>query len=267
MRAIIAAMEGMLQPPSATAFDAIASVVSLIVYLGAALGVLARQNDSRARVFLVVAITSAVPYTLTLVQWWKRSGVYTPATIALMTAAFAIGGAALFHFTQVFPSRRPWITAHGWWLCAAYLVPPLPVAVAAWAVGALAMAIQTDTGSGGLGSVSAGLFETFVLLGAIPAIFVVGIVLPFAGVMSLFKSWQEAKRAHDEPARATTFWMLISQLGGGVLAVLVLPLLHFAGVPPMLSRTFGGLAYGFALIMPVAYFLSTPQLRNSQLHT
>jgi hypothetical protein len=264
MRDIIAAMDGaMLQAP-ATAFDVIASLVSLIVYLGTAVAVLTRRpGDARARVFLVVALTSAVPYTLTLLQWWKRSGVYTPVTVAVLTAAFAIGGAALFHFTQIFPSPRPWIRAHGWWLVAAYVLPPLPAALVAWIVGTITTAMQSDTG--GLGAVSAGLVETFVLLGAIPAIFVVGIVLPFAGVMSLFKSWQEAKQAGNEPARQVTFWMLISQLGGGVLAVLVLPLLHFVGVPPVLSMSFAGLAYGFALIMPAAYFLSTTQLRNSQL--
>jgi hypothetical protein len=254
MRDIIAAMDfAMLQPPSATAFDAIASLVSLVVYVGAAVAVLARrQGDVRAQVFLAVALTSAVPYTLTLLQWWKGWGVYTPAAIALTTGAFAIGSAALFHFTQVFPSRRPWIRAHGPWVIAAYALPVFPIALAAWGIGTMITAMQSD--SGGLGAVSAGLSEAFVLLCTIPAIFVAGLVLPFGGVMSLFKSWKEAKASRNEPARVTTFWMLISQLGGGVLAILVLPLLHIAGVPEALSMAFAGLAYGFALIMPIAFF-------------
>jgi len=266
MRAIIAAMDTMLQPPSVTGFDAIASIVSLVAYLGAALAVLARQpHESRSRVFVVVALTSAVPYVLSTLQWWKGAGVYTPGAIALTAAAFSIGSAALFHFTQVFPWRRPWIRAYGRWLIAAYALPVLPVAMVAWIVGSVMTVMQAESGAGGLGAVSAGFTESLVLLAGLPAIFLIGIVLPFGGVMSLFKSWQEAKKEENSAARTATFWMLISQLGGGVLSVLVLPLLHLAGVPPVLSTTFAGLAYGFALIMPIAYVRSTPQLRNSQL--
>jgi len=247
-------MEGMLQPPSATAFDAAASLLSLAVYLGVAIVMLVRRpGEAHARVFFLVALTSAVPYVLSALQWWKGSGVYTPVAIACTAAAFCIGSAALFHFTQIFPWRRPWIRGHGVWLIPAYLLPVLPVAFVAWVLGAVMTAVQADTGSGGLGAVSAGIGESLVLLGGIPAIFVAGIVLPFCGVMSLVKSWQEAKKASNEPARMTTFWMLISQLAGGVLAVLVLPLLHFVGVPQMWSTVLAGLAYAFALIMPLAY--------------
>src|SRR6185369_7872710 len=123
-------------------------------------------------------------------------------------ASFAVGSPALFHFTQLFPWRRPWIRAHGRWLMAGYVLLPIPTAFVAWVVGALLGAMQSDAGAGGLGAVSAGLAETFVLLCAIPVIFVVGVVLPFAGVMSLVKSWREAKEAANEPARETMFWML-----------------------------------------------------------
>ena len=113
--------------------------------------------------------------------------------------------------------------------------------------------MQADAGAGGLGAVSADTAMALVLLLAIPVVFVIGVVLPFAGVMSLVKSWREAKADANEPARVTTYWMLVSQLGGGVLAILVLPLLHLVGVPQALSTVFAGLAYGFALIMPIAY--------------
>lgn len=248
-------MEGLLQPPAVTAFDAVAALVSLAVYLGVALVMLSRQSrDVRSRVFLVVALTSAVPYGLSALQWWKGAGIYTPASIALTAAAFSIGSVALFHFTQIFPWRRPWIRAHGRWLIAAYAVPVLPVAMVAWMVGTIMSAMEAQsTGSGGLGAVSAGLSEALLILGGLPAIFFIGIVVPFCGVMSLFKSWQEAKTTANEPARTTTFWMLISQLAGGVLAVLVLPLLHLIGVPWVLATAFAGLAYVFALILPIAY--------------
>jgi len=273
MRAIIAAMGDLLQPPVTTAFDAIASAVSLIVYLGAGLVVLARQpRDTYARVFLVVALTSAVPYTVALLQWWKGSGVYTPAAIAIIAAAFCVGSAALFHFTQVFPWRRPWIRAHGRWLIALYGLPLLPVALVAWIVGGLMIAMQSEQGSGGLGAVSAGIPEALVLLGGLPFFLAIGVVVPLAGVLSLVKSWREAKEASNEPARRATFWMLISQLAGGVLAILVLPLLHLVGVPALWSTMFAGFAYAFGLVMPVALLMarvdgdapgSSPQLRNA----
>ena len=257
-------MDGLLQPAAATAFDAVASCVSLIVYLGAALAVLARRPRAvYARVFLVIALTSAVPYATTMLQWWKGSGVYTPAVIALITAAFCVGSAALFHFTQVFPWRRPWIRAHGRWLVPLYAVPVIPVALAAWTVGDLMRTMQQNAAASAASlpsdpayvsdfAVLVGPAPVVILLASLPFFLVIGVLLPLAGVLSLVKSWQEAKAASNEPARKATFWMLISQLAGGVLAILVLPLLHFAGVPAVLSTMFAGFAYAFALVMPIA---------------
>lgn len=245
-------MDGLLQTPSATAFDAAASSVSLLIYLVVAIAAVARApRDTRARVFLAIAITSAVPYVLSPLQWWKGNRVYTPSVIVLTAVSFAIGSAALFHFTQVFPRRRPWIRAHFRWLAAAYVVLPVPVAIISWIAGSLMLAVTSD--SGGLGAVSAGATVSLVLLLMIPAIFLVGIVLPFAGIMSLVASLREARRTADEPARVVTFWMVISQLAGGVLAVLVLPLLHFIGVATLWATLFAALTYAFALLMPVTF--------------
>jgi len=245
-------MDGILQPPAATAFDAAASVVSMLVYLGVALIVVVRApRDSRARVFLVVASCSAVAYALSPLQWWKGSGVYTPAVVAATAVAFTLGSVALFHFTQVFPHRRPWIAVYGFWLAAAYVLLPIPVAAVAWVLGSL-LTPASDAGAGGFGAVSVDAAGAVMMLLVIPVIFVVGIVLPFGGVMSLFKSWQEAKPTGGA-ARRATFWMLMSQMGGGVLSVLVLPLLHLAGVGAPWSLLIAGLAYAFALLLPTAY--------------
>jgi hypothetical protein len=72
-------------------------------------------------------------------------------------------------------------------------------------------------------------------------------------VTSLAYSWREAKVRANGPARTTAFWMLMSQMGGGVLAVLVIPLLHVIGVGAPWPTIFGVLVYGFSLIMPIAY--------------
>lgn len=249
-------MDGLLQPPSATAFDAAASALSLTVYLVVAIAGLGRApRDARARTFLAVALTGAVPYALSPLQWWKGTAVYTPAIIAATAVSFALGSAALFHFTQVFPRRRPWILAHTTWLAAAYVVPLVPVAALAWFVGQVTQQVAAlDTaGSGGLGAVSDAGLIAILMLAAFPLVVLVGVVLPFCGVLSLFKSWQEAKKEGNAPARVATLRMLISQMGGGVLAVLVLPLLHVIGVGPPWSAVIAALTYGFALIMPLAY--------------
>jgi hypothetical protein len=244
-------MEGMLQPPSATAFDAAASTVSLLVYLAVAIGVVAgAPRDSRARVFLAVTLTGAAPYALSPLQWWKGPAFYTPLVITLTSVSFAIGSVALFHFTQVFPGRRPWIRAHILWLAVAYIVLPIPVAVISWIVSSLLA--PGASGAGGIGAVSPDAGVALLLLLMIP-IFVVGIVLPFAGILSLFKSWQEAKSASDGAARTTTFWMMVSQLAGGILAILVLPLLHVMGVATLWATLFAALTYAFALLMPLTF--------------
>jgi hypothetical protein len=252
-------MDGLLQPQPATSFDAIASTLSLAVYLAVAVLALARApRDIRARVFLAVALTSAVPYALSPLQWWQGNAVYTPAEIAATAVSFAVGSAALFHFTQVFPFRRPWIRAHLAWLIAAYVIPPIPIAAFGWLLGSLTQQVAAldASGSGGLGAVSAGPVAIGVLL-AVPLLIVVTVVLPCCGVLSLFKSWQEAKAGGNRPARVATLRMLISQMGGGVLAVLVLPLLRLVGLGPPWSTVVGALTYGCALIMPLAYAATT----------
>ena len=116
----------MLQPAAVTAFDATASIVSLFVYIGVALVAVARApRDARPRAFLVVAVTSAVVYALSPLQWWKGNGIYTPAVIAAAAVAFTLGGTALFHFTQVFPRRRPFVEKFFLWIALAYVLLPV----------------------------------------------------------------------------------------------------------------------------------------------
>jgi hypothetical protein len=251
-------MNGMLQPPSATAFDAVASSVSLLVYLGVALAAIARSPaEPRTRTFLGVALASAIPYALSPLQWRNGYGVYTPAIIALTTVAFTVGAAALFHFTQVFPRRRPFIAAHFRWVALAYLLP-LPLSALAWAVGVMLTGATPDvaTGSGGLGAVSSGMSPQtmiVVLVLMVPAMLLVGVLLPFAGLLSLVKSWREARTDGRTRDRSATLWMIVSQLGGGVLSILVLPMLHVIGIGPPWSVAIAALSYAFALLLPLAF--------------
>ena len=246
-------MNGLLQPPTVTAFDAAASIVSLLVYLAVALAAFAKApRDARARTFLGFAAASAVPYALSPLQWWKGDAAYTPVVIALTSTAFAVGGVALFHFTQVFPAQRPFAARHFGWIAAAYLALPPPVAVVAWAAGWIATSSLAYTAGGGPAAESVGV-SVGVLLLAIPLLLVVGVLLPFAGVLSLVKSWREARDGGRERDRSATAWILISQLGGGVLSVLVLPMLHLVSIGMPWSMIIAALAYAFALLLPLAF--------------
>src|SRR5438128_6707371 len=119
-------MDALLQPPSATAFEAISSIVSAALFLAVALAAIRRSpHDSRARLFLVIALTGVAPYGVSALVWARGPAAFTKPVILSVALSLAVGSLALFHFMQVFPSRRPWIRAHGRWLAAGYVVLPL----------------------------------------------------------------------------------------------------------------------------------------------
>jgi heme exporter protein B len=100
--------------------------------------------------------------------------------MTLVGLSLMIGSLALFHFTQVFPWRRPWIRAYWRWLLAGYLAVPVALAAPLWAFGPFIaeMTSVSSAGAGGLGAVSVGLPESLVLLLiALPALFVLGLVV------------------------------------------------------------------------------------------
>src|SRR6185295_18528096 len=139
--------------------------------------------------------------------------------IGVVGLSLMMGSLALFHFTQVFPWRRPWIRSYWKWLLFGYLVVPVAMAVSVWALAPLFQLLEefaaADAGSGGLGAVSSGIGEGLVLLlVAVPLLFVIGLVVPFGALMSLYKTWNETKATGPEAARITTFWILVSQMAG-----------------------------------------------------
>ena len=100
-----------------------------------------------------------------------------------------------------------------------------------------------------------------------PSIFVVGVVLPFAGLMSLYKSCREAKAEKRDGARASTFWMLVSQLAGGVLTILVVPLLHLVAPRGPWVMIASALLFAGGLLMPIGFALGVWKYRILALDT
>lgn len=239
-------------------------VASAALYLLVGLAALARApEDARARTFFTIALASLAPYLLP--AFLGRIGAGTRLTVATIATglSLAVGSVALFHFTQVFPARRPWIQSNGPWLLPMYLVLGLAGVVSAYVVLpliTLAAEFESSTGSGGIGAVSSGaaLLLLFVL---IPTIFVVGIVLPFGALLSLYKSWQDARRDGHDAARVTTLTILISQLGGGALTILVVPLLHLVAPGGPLVPIGAVLLFGCGLLFPIAFAVAVWKYR------
>jgi len=248
-------MDTLLQPPVATAFDAASSFISALLYLIVAFAALAyAPRDSRVRVFLAIALASAAPYGITTLIYLRGSGaVLNLPVMAVTVFSLMIGSVALLHFTQVFPWRRPWIRTYGRWAPAAYAVVVLVAAVVYSIARGIDVSGDVGTGSGGLGA-WVGLEASLLLLAlVIPAIFLLGVVVPFAGLLSLYKSWLRAKAENIRSARLTTFWMLVSQLAGGVLTILIIPLLRLVAPRGPWVTIAAAALFGVGLLMPLAF--------------
>jgi hypothetical protein len=197
----------------------------------------------------------------------------TLVTVAT-TVSLAVGSVALFHFTQVFPARRPWVRAHGPWLTAAYGALPICAAIGSWAALPLIRmmsdvsaqtAAMDAAGNGGVVLDASGPIGTLhaltLLVVLIPTIFVVGIVLPFAALLSLYKSWQDATRDGRAGARVMTLTILISQLAGGALTILVVPLLHLEAPAGQWVTIAAALLLPALVLFPIAFAIGVWRYR------
>jgi hypothetical protein len=105
------------------------------------------------------------------------------------------------------------------------------------------------------------VFVLAALVVGVPIVGFAAVFLPLAGLMSLYKSYLEARRGGLEIARQVLLWMLVSQAAGGVLAAIVLPLLHMLAVPSAWTTTASGLLSASGLLMPLAYALGAVRLQ------
>ena len=72
---------------------------------------------------------------------------------------------------------------------------------------------------------------------------------------------QEAKREGLTGARIATFWILISQLAGGVLTILIVPLLHLAAPEGPWAAIASALLFGCGLLMPIVFAIGVWRYR------
>lgn len=232
-----------LPVPVITGFDAVTHGLAALVYLGVGVAAwLQAPGDVRTRIFLALAIANVVVLTIPGVAW--AIGTPNPSNLpryatAAMMAALGVGVLLLFHFTQVFPRKRPWIRTAGIQMSLAYLLTPIAIA-------ALVRFAPADV---------AGLTSPYVLGALIfgfPLLVLLGFVLPVSAMVSLLRSYRDARHL-DMPMARPIAWILISQIAGGVLAILFAPIVAAAapGTPLVLLGKL--LIWLLGLLTPAAF--------------
>ena len=209
-----------LPAPVLTGLDAFTQFVAALIYLGVGVAAWGQApRDIRTRVFLAFALANVVAFSVPGTAWLL--GVRDPAAMpraatAATMAALGVGALLLFHFTQVFPRRRPWIKTAGIQMSVAYLLTPVVIAalVRFWP------ASRTE--------VSPAYILGFLVFG-FPLMILLAFVLPVAAIVSLLRSHRDAQHL-GAPIARPILWILTSQVAGGVLAIVFAP--AFAAAVP-----------------------------------
>src|SRR5918993_1152634 len=123
--------------PDLTTLDIAQHLAAALVYLAVAVAALGQApRDQRTQVFFAFGIVNTITFSVTVVGWFL--GVKSPldmnrTMLGISLAALGVGGLLLFHFSQVFPRRRPWIRTSGIQLPIAYaLIGPAVFLLVRW---------------------------------------------------------------------------------------------------------------------------------------
>jgi hypothetical protein len=233
-----------LPAPVFTTVDGVTQGVAALCYIGVgAASWLRAPADIRTRVFLAFSIANLIVLGIPTL-WWLR-GMTDPtklpvAALAVDTAALGSGALLLFHFSQVFPRRRPWIRTSGAQMAIGYVLVPLAIAGLVMYLPASAQALTGPY-------VFAGIVFGF------PLLVLLGVVLPVAGVVSLFRSHQDLQTHGLERLKRPIELILVSQVAGGTLTILFTPILAvLAGSSPLRAVLTTVLSI-LGLLTPIAY--------------
>jgi len=217
LRPTMTAMDFMnLRAPEFTRVDAITQAVSGAVYLVVGFGAWWRApRDIRTRVFLGFSSANVVVFAVPVVTWaWglTAGGLLPRKATAAMLAGLGVGALLLFHFTQVFPRRRPWITSAGVQMWVVYILTPIVIT-------GLILFMPDNP------ALITAPYVLAVLVFGFPLLVLLGFVVPVAAIFSLVKSHREVQRDGLTLMKRPLEWILISQIAGGTLAVVFAPVL------------------------------------------
>jgi len=233
-----------LPAPVFTTVDGLTQAIAAAVYLLAGVaGWLRARHDIRTRVFLGFSVANLVIFGIPTF-WWLRgttdpTKLPVPATAAVM-AALGVGALLLFHFTQVFPRRRPWIRSSGFQMAIAYVLAPVTIATLVWFAPATLAALKTP-------------YILVVVVFGFPLLMLLGFVLPVAAIVSLLRSHREVQQAGPAPLKRPIEWIILSQVAGGTLAIVFAPVLAVVAPEGLLQSALTIAIWAFGLLTPAAY--------------
>jgi hypothetical protein len=236
-----------LPAPTFTAVDGLTQGTAALVYvaIGAAAWLRA-PRDIRTRVFCAFSIANFVVFGVPTF-WWLRGfsdpTKLPPAATATVMAALGVGTLLLFHFTQVFPRRRPWIRDSGAQMAIGYVLVPLVIA------GLIRFLPES------LDKLTAPYIIALIVFG-FPLLVLLAFVLPVAGVVSLLRSYREFREGPLSILRRPLEWILLSQIAGGTLAILFAPVLAVLAPNSLLQSVLTVVIWALGLMTPIAFALA-----------
>jgi hypothetical protein len=205
-----------LPMPVFTSLDGVTQGIAAVCYLAIGIAAwLCARHDIRTRVFLAFSIANTIVFGIPTL-WWLRGTTdarqLPAAAFAIAMAGLGAGALLLFHFTQVFPRRRPWIKTWGNLMAIAYCVAPP----------AIAGLVQFAPATPGALTIT---YVLPVILFGIPLLILLGMVVPVAAIVSLVRSYREVRQQGLAHLKRPIEWILIGQVAGGTLTIVVAPVL------------------------------------------
>jgi hypothetical protein len=233
-----------LPAPSFTAVDGVTQGTAALCYMAIGIAAWLRATgDVRTRVFLGFSMANLVVFGIPTF-WWLR-GTTDPtklpaAATATVLAALGVGALLLFHFTQVFPRRRPWIKTAGLQMAVAYSLVPIAIAGLVRFAPSSADAITVPYVLG------------FIVFG-FPLLVLLGFVLPVAAIVSLLRSHREVREGGLGHLKTPLELILLSQIAGGTLAIVFAPALAVLAPNSAIQTVLTIAIWAFGLLTPLAY--------------
>lgn len=230
--------------PAFTMLDGLTQALAALCYVLVGTAAWLRATaDIRTRVFLALAFANAILCAVPTF-WWLRgtadpSKLPLAATAAVM-AALGVGALLLFHLSQVFPKRRPWIRTSGIQMAVAYCLAPVTIAGLVW--------FAPASGDG--------LTPPYILAMIVfgfPLIVLVGLVLPVAAIVSLARSRRELPQTGAFQLKRAIELILLSQIAGGVLAALFAPMVAVAAPNSVSQSVLALIIWTLGLLTPLAF--------------
>ena len=233
--------------PVLTGLDATTQAVAALCYMLIATAALLRApRDIRTRVFFVFSLANVLAFAVPALMWWK--GMTNPAAAprvatALVLAGLGVAALLLFHFTQVFPRRRPWIRTAGIQMAAGYALIPVVI------VGLVVFVPSNPV------DITPAYILAFIIFG-FPLLVLLAIVLPVTAIVSLVRSYHEAGQADLLRARVPLAMILLGQIAGGALALVFAPALTVIAPNSMALSVLTVIMWVFGLLTPIAFGLA-----------